>query len=30
VTLKFARVTGEILREMPIGLEPLAQFKFYI
>jgi len=30
ITLKFARLVGEILREIPADREPLPQFKFYM
>lgn len=30
ITLRFSNLVGEILRELPDGLEPLPQFKFYI
>lgn len=30
ITIRFSRLVGEILREMPEGQEPLPQFKFYM
>ena len=30
ITLRFSRLVGEILRELPAGQEPLPQFKYYI
>ena len=30
VTIKFSRLVGQIMREIPRDREPLPQFKFYI
>lgn len=30
ITLRFSRLVGEILRELPDGQDPLPQFKYYI
>jgi hypothetical protein len=30
ITLRFARLVGDILREIPPECEPLPQFKFYM
>lgn len=30
ITLRFSDLVGEIMREIPIGRDPLAQFKFYM
>jgi hypothetical protein len=30
ITIKFSRLVGEIMREVPRDREPLPQFKFYI
>jgi len=30
ITIKFSRLVGEIMREIPRDREPLPQFKFYI
>jgi hypothetical protein len=30
ITIKFSRLVGEIMREVPKDREPLPQFKFYI
>lgn len=30
ITLKFARLVGDIMREIPLGREPLPQFKYYV
>jgi hypothetical protein len=30
VTLRFASLVGEIMKEIPVDREPLPQFKFYI
>jgi len=30
ITVKFSRLVGEIMREVPGDREPLPQFKFYI
>jgi hypothetical protein len=30
VTLRFAELVGDIMKEIPTDREPLPQFKFYI
>jgi hypothetical protein len=30
ITLKFSRTVGGVMKEMPNGVEPRPQFKFYI
>ncbi len=30
ITLRFSRLVGDVLRELPSGQEPLPQFKFYM
>lgn len=30
ITLRFSQLVGDILREIPVGREPLPQFKYYM
>ena len=30
ITLRFSRMVGDILKELPDGIEPLPNYKFYM